>query len=91
MRTFSCIKIQDASSLPWVWEVGSTEKPIWGANIVPQPQYSSFSTDSNGLLEPVGDPTSYTWKALLDPADTPLPYWITETTPPPAPVDKTIP
>jgi hypothetical protein len=27
---------------------------------------------------PVGEPLYYEWSALLDPADTPLPDWITE-------------
>ena len=83
MRTFSAIALQDASSLPWCWELPAIQnnKPIWGVNIVPIPIYASYSTDENGFQTPIGEPLSYEWSALLDPADTPLHDWITETTP----------
>jgi hypothetical protein len=48
-------------------------------NLGPSPVYASF--DSEGT--PVGEPLYYEWQALLDPADTPLPSWITEVTEPP--------
>ena len=97
MRTFSVKVLQDASSLPWCWEIpmNPENKPIWGVNIIPIPQFESWSSPDDGSIpSPVGEPISYTWSALLDPADTPLPDWITETTPPPAPVpvdDNTTP
>ena len=84
MRTFYCsAPLQDASSLPWVWEVPPipTAIPVWGVNIVPQAQYATYTVDEIGFITPEGDPVSYTWQALLDPPDTPLPDWITETTP----------
>ena len=86
MRTFTAISLQD-NDLPWCWEIPAipSNKPAWGVNIVPTPVYASYTKDENGFQQPVGEPTSYTWSALLDPADIPLPDWITETTPPPAP------
>jgi len=86
MRDFKAISLQDASKLPWVWELPSifSNKPIWGINIVPTPQYTAYTTDPTGFLIGNGNPIAYTWSALLDPADTPLPDWITETTPVPA-------
>ena len=84
MRTFSCYSpLQDASSLPWVYEIPPipTAIPVWGVNIVPQAQYATYTVDEIGFQVPVGEPISYTWEALLDPVDTPLPAWITETTP----------
>lgn len=85
MRTFSCTQLKDASSLPWVYELPPipTAIPVWGVNIAPTPIYSSYTIDQTGLQIGVGEPSSYTWSALLDPADTPLPDWITETTPAP--------
>lgn len=84
MRTFSCSSpLQDAGALPWVWELPPIPNgiPVWGVNIVPTPIYASYDENGQG----VGEILSYEWSALLDPADTPLPDWITETTPPPAP------
>jgi len=83
MRTFTCASIQDASNLPWVFELPPilTAIPIWGVNILPWPIYSSFNTDQFGNKTAIGEPLYYQWKALLDPADTPLPDWITEITP----------
>ena len=91
MRRFTCKTIQDASALPWVWEIPTTPErtPVWGVNIVPIPMWDAFTTSDPP--EPIGEPIGYFWEALLDPSDTPLPEWITETTPPPAPVDNTIP
>ena len=57
-------------------------RPIWGVNIVPSPVYASYSKDESGFEQPVGEPL-YEWQALLDPADTPLPNWITEVIEPP--------
>ena len=87
MRTFSCTTLQDGSSLPWVYELPPipTAIPVWGVNIVPTPVYASYTKDENGFDQPVGEPISFTWSALLNPPDTELPNWITETTPPPAP------
>jgi hypothetical protein len=51
---------------------------VWGVNIVPSPVYASWSTDNDGFPTPVGEPLYYEWSALLDPAETPLPDWITE-------------
>ena len=83
MRTVSCTTIQDGSSLNWCYELPpiQTAIPIWGKNIIPMPQYESYITNEGGFEIGVGDPISYTWPALLDPAYTPLPEWITETTP----------
>jgi len=84
MRIFSCsAPLQDASSLPWVYELPPipTAIPVWGEHIVPQAQYSKYTMDEIGFQVPIGEPISYTWSALLDPADTLLPDWITETTP----------
>ena len=84
MRTFSSLyPLQDASSFPWAWELSSTPEciPVWGVNIRPTPQFNSYNIDETGCPIGVGNPISYTWEALLDPADTPLPDWITEITP----------
>jgi hypothetical protein len=83
MRTFSCTTIQDGSSLPWCYELPpiQTAIPVWGHNIIPAPQYESYIINEGGFTIGVGDPIAYTWPALLDPADTPLPEWITEITP----------
>jgi hypothetical protein len=89
MRTFSCTKVQDASDLPWVYELPAipSNKPVWGVNIVPWPVYASYTTEKteSGMeyQAPVGEPLYYEWSALLDPADTPLPDWITEVIEPP--------
>jgi hypothetical protein len=81
MRTFRSANTQDASDLPWVYEIPPvpTGIPVWGVNLGPSPVYASF--DSEGT--PVGEPLYYEWSALLDPADTPLPDWITEVVEPP--------
>jgi hypothetical protein len=47
-------------------------------NIIPSPVYASYARDESGFEQPVGEPLYYEWQALLDPADTPLPAWITE-------------
>ena len=85
MRTFRATTLQDASDLPWVYELPPipTAIPVWGVNIVPTPVYASWSTDNDGFPTPVGEPLYYEWQALLDPADTPLPSWITEVIEPP--------
>ena len=89
MRNFSSKSLQNGSTLPWFGiPDGVTMVPlVWGINIKPTAIYISYDSIGGGI----GDPISYTWSALLDPADTPLPDWITETTPPPAPADNTIP
>jgi len=81
MRTFRSANTQDASDLPWVYEIPPIPSgiPVWGVNLGPSPVYASF--DSEGT--PVGEPLYYEWSALLDPADTPLPGWITEVVEPP--------
>ena len=83
MRTFRATTLQDASDLPWVYEIPPNPKaiPVWGLNIVPQPQFEKYTVDEIGFTITVGEPISYTWSALLDPPNTPLPSWITETTP----------
>jgi hypothetical protein len=57
-------------------------RPVWGVNIIPTPAYASYTTEKteSGMeyQAPVGEPLYYEWQALLDPADTPLPDWITE-------------
>jgi hypothetical protein len=53
-------------------------RPVWGVNIIPSPVYASYAKDESGFEQPVGEPLYYEWSALLDPADTPLPNWITE-------------
>lgn len=80
MRTFRATILQDASEFPWVYELPPipTAIPVWGVNIVPNPVYASYATDDEGFPTPVGEPLYYEWSALLDPADTPLPAWITE-------------
>jgi len=79
MRTFRATIVQDASDLPWVYELPpvATAIPIWGVNIVPNPVHASYD-EEEGSITPVGEPLYYEWQALLDPADTPLPDWITE-------------
>ena len=79
MRTFTCLPpLQDGSSLPWVWKIPQdpTENPIWGTTLIPYALYSGWTPDGT----PIGDAIGYAWEGLLDPADTPLPDWITETT-----------
>lgn len=84
MRTFRATILQDASDLPWVYELPPipTAIPVWGVNIVPNPVYASYAKEKteSGMeyQTPVGEPLYYEWSALLDPADTPLPSWITE-------------
>jgi hypothetical protein len=85
MRTFRATTLQDASDLPWVYELPPipTAIPAWGVNIIPSPVYASYAKDESGFEQPVGEPLYYEWSALLDPADTPLPSWITEVIEPP--------
>jgi hypothetical protein len=61
-------------------------RPVWGVNIVPSPVYASYAKDESGFKQPVGEPLYYEWSALLDPADTPLPAWITEVVEEPTPI-----
>jgi hypothetical protein len=77
MRTFQAATLQDASDLPWIWMNPTACYPVWGVNIIPQAVYSSYDEAGAGI----GKPICYTWSAMLDPADTQLPAWITETTP----------
>ena len=93
MRIFRATNLQDASDLPWVYELPPipTAIPVWGVNIQPWPVYSSYAPDENGFQTPVGNPLYYEWQALLDPAETPLPDWITETTPVPPPLEEVAP
>jgi hypothetical protein len=83
MRTFRATTLQDASELPWVYELPPvpTAIPSWGVNIVPNPVHASYD-EEEGSITPIGEPLYYEWSALLDPADTPLPSWITEVTEP---------
>ena len=85
MRTFRATTLQDASDLPWVYELPPipTAIPAWGVNIIPSPVYASYAKDESEFEQPVGEPLYYEWSALLDPADTPLPSWITEVIEPP--------
>jgi hypothetical protein len=84
MRTFRATTLQDASDLPWVYELPPipTAIPVWGVNIVPVSIYASYS-EIGGAKIGQGEPLYYEWSALLDPADTPLPSWITEVIEPP--------
>jgi hypothetical protein len=84
MRTFRATTLQDASDLPWVYELPPipTAIPVWGVNIVPVSIYASYS-EIGGAKIGQGEPLYYEWQALLDPADTPLPSWITEVIEPP--------
>jgi hypothetical protein len=84
MRTFRATTLQDASDLPWVYELPPipTAIPVWGVNIVPVSIYASYS-EIGGAKIGQGEPLYYEWQALLDPADTPLPDWITEVVEPP--------
>jgi hypothetical protein len=89
MRTFSATTLGDGSALPWVWPSndGTLVPIVWGVNLIAGAVYAFYSeaTDTSPSL-PIGDPISFTWSALLDPADTPLPDWITETTHPIVPI-----
>ena len=78
MRTFRATTLQDASDLPWLGMNPTPCRPVWGVNIIPSPVYASYAKDDSGFEQPVGEPLYYEWSALLDPADTPLPDWITE-------------
>jgi hypothetical protein len=80
MRTFRCETIQDASDLPWVFEIPPvpTDIPVWGVNIAPWPVYASYNYDEHGNRLPVGEPLYFEWQSLLDPPNTSLPNWITE-------------
>jgi len=83
MRTFRATTLQDASDLPWLWMNPTPCRPVWGVNIIPSAVYASYAKDEEGFEQPVGEPLHYEWQALLDPADTPLPAWITEVVEPP--------
>ncbi len=83
MRTFRATTLQDASALPWLWMNPTPCRPVWGVNIIPTPVYASYAKDEEGFSTPVGEPLYYEWSAMLDPADTPLPAWITEVVEPP--------
>ena len=83
MRTFSAISLQDASNLPWMGLMDGKAIPaVWNVNLIPRLVYASYTTEKteSGMEfpTPVGEPLYYEWQALLDPADTPLPDWITE-------------
>jgi hypothetical protein len=84
MRTFRASSLQD-NALPWkCWddtEHTRTRDEVWGVTLVPSPIYASYAKDEDGFEQPVGEILYYEWSALLDPSDTPLPEWITETTP----------
>ena len=86
MRTFRATTLQDASDLPWLGMNPSPCRPVWGVNIIPSPVYASYAKDEEGFEQPVGEPLYYEWSALLDPADTPLPDWITEVVEEPTPI-----
>lgn len=77
MRKFRATTLQDASYLPWVFELPAipTAIPVWGESLKPWPVYAEY--DANG--EGVGEPLYYEWCALLD-GDVQLPDWITEVT-----------
>jgi hypothetical protein len=81
MRTFKATILQDASDLHWkCWDDTDhtrTRDEVWGVTLVPTPIYASRNENGQGI----GEPIHYEWSALLDPSDTPLPEWITETTP----------
>ncbi len=83
MRNFRATTLQDASELPWLGMNPTPCRPVWGVNIIPSPVYASYAKDDEGFEQPVGEPLYYEWSALLDPADTPLPAWITEVVEPP--------
>jgi hypothetical protein len=78
MRNFRATILQDASDLPWLGMNPTSCRPAWGVNIIPSPVYASYAKHEEGFEQPVGEPLYYEWSALLDPADTPLPSWITE-------------
>jgi hypothetical protein len=90
MRNFRATTLQDASDLPWVYELPPipTAIPVWGVNIIPTPVYASYAKDDSGFEQPVGEPLYYEWSALLDPADTPLPSWIAEVVEEPTPISE---
>jgi hypothetical protein len=88
MKTFRATTLQDASALPWLWMNPSPCRPVWGVNIIPSPVYASYAKDKEGFEQPVGEPLYYEWSALLDPADTPLPAWITEVVEEPTLLDR---
>lgn len=81
-RSFRATELQD-NSLKWLQQQGSDFVPaIWGVTLKPSPVYASYAKDDEVFPAPVGEPLYYEWQALLDPADTPLPSWITEVTEP---------
>ena len=77
-RSFRATELQD-NDLKWLQQQGDNFVPaIWGVTLIPSPVYASYAKDDEGFEQPVGEPLYYEWSALLDPADTPLPDWITE-------------
>jgi hypothetical protein len=66
---------------------GKAIPAVWNVNLIPRLVYASYTTEKteSGMefSTPVGEPLYYEWSALLDPADTPLPAWITEVVEPP--------
>jgi hypothetical protein len=82
-RSFRATELQD-NDLKWLQQQGDNFVPaIWGVTLIPSPVYASYAKDDSGFEQPVGEPLYYEWSALLDPADTPLPSWITEVIEPP--------
>jgi hypothetical protein len=82
-RSFRATELQD-NDLKWFQQQGDNFVPaIWGVTLIPSPVYASYAKDEHGFEQPVGEPLYYEWQALLDPADTPLPAWITEVIEPP--------
>jgi len=79
MRTFRAKTLQDASSIPWVFELPPipTAIPVWGESLKPYPVFSEYDLNEEG----VGEPLYYEWKALLTDPEIALPDWITEVTP----------
>lgn len=81
-RSFRATELQD-NDLKWLQQQGNAFVPaIWGVTLIPSPVYASYYTEVEGFPTPVGEPLYYEWQALLDPAETPLPDWITEVTEP---------
>jgi len=82
-QSFRATELQD-NDLKWLQQQGDNFVPaIWGVTLIPSPVYASYAKDDSGFEQPVGEPLYYEWSALLDPADTPLPSWITEVIEPP--------
>jgi hypothetical protein len=87
-RSFRATELQD-NNLKWLQQQGNDFVPaIWGVTLIPSPVYASYAKDEEGFEQPVGEPLYYEWSALLDPADTPLPSWITEVVEEPTPISE---